>query len=78
MRQVQGLLRLMAGDDVDEDQAPDGLKAQLAHACGARDFDDLRARVLETAARVRQIFDRHIGGVAERPNTDNPMEHAGP
>ena len=67
MRQVQGLLRLMAGDDVDEDRAPDGMKAQLAHACGARDFNDLRARVLDTAARVRTIFERHISGVADRP-----------
>jgi len=67
MRQVQGLLRLMAGEAIHEDRAPDGLKAQLARACGAASFDELRARVQDAAARVRAAFDRHIGGVADRP-----------
>jgi glutamate-ammonia-ligase adenylyltransferase len=60
MRRVQGLLRLMAGEDFDEAQAPAGVKAQLARACGAADFEDLRRRVLDTAEQVRHIFDRVI------------------
>ena len=61
MRQVQGLLRLMAGEDFDETQAPAGLKAHLARACGAAGFEDLRHHVLDSASRVRHIFARHIG-----------------
>lgn len=69
-RQVQGLLRLMAGDAFDEAQAPAGLRQQLAGACGAEDFEDLRRRVLASAEAVRHIFAREItipaeGGVAK-------------
>ena len=60
MRQVQGLLRLMAGDDFDETQAPAGLKQQLAKACGAPDFETLRGDVLARAQAVRHIFSREI------------------
>ncbi|RDD60886.1 bifunctional [glutamine synthetase] adenylyltransferase/[glutamine synthetase]-adenylyl-L-tyrosine phosphorylase [Ferruginivarius sediminum] len=56
MRRVQGLLRLMAGSAFDEATAPEGLKAQLAAACGCADFEALRERVLATAEQVHHIF----------------------
>ena len=59
-RQVQGRLRLMAGDAFDEARAPAELKQQLAKACGASDFEDLRRRVLVSAEAVRHIFAREI------------------
>ena len=78
MRRVQGLLRLTAGDDFDAATAPEGVKAHLARACGMRDFAALRAHLLDTAAAVRHIFDRHIGGVADRPGIEAALaeEHA--
>jgi len=41
---------------------PEGLKARLVAICdGARDFEDLKARMDETAARVMAIYDRLLG-----------------
>ncbi len=80
MRRVQGLLRLLAGDGFDENRAPEGLKAQLAAACGADDFEALRRRVLATAERVRHIFARHVptpaGPAAPEGETRNEERQA--
>ncbi len=77
MRRVQGLLRLTAGEDFDEATAPEGVKGQLAQACGVADFEGLRAHLLDRAAAVRQIFNRHIGGVADRPGMETVPEETG-
>ncbi|MFQ5959246.1 MAG: bifunctional [glutamine synthetase] adenylyltransferase/[glutamine synthetase]-adenylyl-L-tyrosine phosphorylase, partial [Alphaproteobacteria bacterium] len=60
MRRVRGMLRLTIGGDRVEEQAPEGLRAALARSAGARDFDDLRNRLLEAQAEVRALYARII------------------
>ncbi len=56
MRSVQALLRLMSGSSFSEAQAPAGVKAKLAEACGATDFEALRCELVDRAAQVRHVF----------------------
>jgi glutamate-ammonia-ligase adenylyltransferase len=55
-RRVQGILRLAQERDFDENAAPEGLRRAIARAAGAPDFDDLKQRLLATAARVHAHF----------------------
>lgn len=56
MRQVQGMLRLLAAPAFDADSGTASLKAALAHAGGQQDFDGLRAALAGTAQDIHQIF----------------------
>ena len=64
-RKVQGVLRLSFGAEFDEGNAPEGARAMLARAAGAKDFDELRERIVTTAAGVR----RHFTELVEKPGT---------
>ena len=55
-RNVQGILRLSFGAGFDETRAPEGLRAALARAAGAADFDALRGTVVDTARRAHGHF----------------------
>jgi glutamate-ammonia-ligase adenylyltransferase len=70
MRQIQGIQRLTAGQAVDEDTAPEGVRQRLAHAVGEPDFAHLRERLVATAERVRHIFTEIVetpSGVSSDP-----------
>ena len=56
MRKLQLLLRLTAGDALDEANAPEGLKELLSKAFDLSDFDALRARLLATAEGAHDLF----------------------
>ena len=56
LRHLQALLRLTAGPDFDEAQAPAGLQARLAAAGGCPDFPALKARLEEATETVRRVF----------------------
>ena len=56
MRQVQGFLRLTAGNDFDEETAPEGLKSALARAAGAGDFAAFKDSLITTAQVVHEAF----------------------
>jgi len=60
---LQGMVRHTL-DGVPQDHAlPPGLKARLVEVWpGADDFRDLKARMDETAGRVRALYDRVLGG----------------
>jgi glutamate-ammonia-ligase adenylyltransferase len=57
---LQAMLRLTVGEEFDEASATDGLRALLARAGGAEDFDDLKRRIAVTAAAVYEIFQTMI------------------
>ena len=57
LRGVQGFLRLTAGADFDETQAPEGLKASLARAGGALDFASLKASLIAAAQGVIEAYE---------------------
>ncbi len=56
MRQVQGMLRLVAAPAFDADTGTESLKAALARAAGTEDFAALRATLDSTARHIHQIF----------------------
>jgi glutamate-ammonia-ligase adenylyltransferase len=60
MRQIQGIQRLTAGQAVDEDSAPEGVRQRLAQAVGEPDFAHLREKLVATAERVRHIFAEQV------------------
>ena len=55
-RRLQGMLRLSFGEEFVEQGAPEGGRELLVRACGAEDFDRLKATVAETAQRCHEIF----------------------
>ncbi len=65
-RTLLGMLRLTVAGSFLEIQAPAGLKAALAAAAGAKDFDTLKRRINETAAEVHAIFRDIIEDPAQR------------
>ncbi|MFN4282218.1 MAG: bifunctional [glutamine synthetase] adenylyltransferase/[glutamine synthetase]-adenylyl-L-tyrosine phosphorylase [Alphaproteobacteria bacterium] len=65
-RTLLGMLRLTVVGGFIEIQAPAGLKAALATAAGAADFDALKRRMAETAAEVHAIFRDVIEDPAQR------------
>jgi glutamate-ammonia-ligase adenylyltransferase len=54
------MLRLTVGENFVEENATDGLRALLARAGGAEDFDDLKRRIAVTAEAVYEIFQAMI------------------
>jgi glutamate-ammonia-ligase adenylyltransferase len=62
-RTLQGLLRLTVEGAFEEANAPEGLKAILARAAGAKDFAALKAAMEATAHEVV----RQYGALIERP-----------
>ncbi len=73
-RRVQGYLRLTVGDRFDEAAAPPGLKAALARAGGAEDFEALKERLMETAQGVSHCYSELIAGPARRAGADEDRE----
>ena len=69
MRRLRGMLRLTIGGDRIEGHASAGLRAALARAGGAADFDALRDKLLAAEARVRALYAQII---------DEPAEAAAP
>jgi len=57
---LQSMLRLTVGEDFVEENATDGLRALLARAGGAEDFDDLKRSIAVTAEAVYEIFQAMI------------------
>jgi glutamate-ammonia-ligase adenylyltransferase len=53
---VQGLLRLTVEGKFVPDRTGDGFKALLVRATGSADFDELQARLAETARNVHAVF----------------------
>jgi len=78
-RTILGMLRLTVAGSFIEIQAPAGLKAALAAAAGAADFDALKQRMAETATKVQAIFrnviedpaQRAVGAPPRPPETDS-------
>jgi glutamate-ammonia-ligase adenylyltransferase len=65
-RALLGMLRLTVIGPLDEEQAPPGLKAALAKAGNAEDFDSLKRQMNATAADVFAIFQRLIADPTRR------------
>jgi [glutamine synthetase] adenylyltransferase / [glutamine synthetase]-adenylyl-L-tyrosine phosphorylase len=63
---LQSMLRLTVGEEFDEASATDGLRALLARAGGADDFDDLKRHIAQTSAAVYEIFKAMIEEPAAR------------
>lgn len=61
MRRLQALLRLTVGTQREESQFPDGLRASLAEAAGAVNFEALKAELLAAQERVLRHFAAIIG-----------------
>ena len=64
------LLRLTAPEGVSEDDLPRGLRARLAQATGAVDFDALKQQMETTAARTVDAFTRTIDAPAAAVSRD--------
>jgi glutamate-ammonia-ligase adenylyltransferase len=71
-RALLGMLRLTFAGQFDEQQAPPGLKAALARAAGAGDFESLKRQMHGTAADVFAIFERLISCPTRRAS-DGPV-----
>ena len=61
MREVQGMLRLIAAPAFDADQGSGSLQACLARAAAMETFTDLRSALESTAREVHRIFAELIG-----------------
>ena len=59
-RDIQGLLRLTVVDAFDPARAPKSLKDRLAQIGGTADFSTLEAKIEETGAWVRGMFERLV------------------
>ena len=53
---LQAMLRLTSGEDFDDASASQGLRAVLARAAGAEDFDDLKRQIVRTSEAVHGLF----------------------
>ncbi len=53
---LQAMLRLTTGENFDEATASQGLRALLARAAGAKDFKDLKRRIVGTSEAVHACF----------------------
>jgi glutamate-ammonia-ligase adenylyltransferase len=62
-RRVQGILRLAEERTFEEETAPEGLRRVIARAVGAADFAALKAKLIDTARRVRA----HFADIIETP-----------
>jgi len=59
-RNVQGVVRLSVGENFDQPMLPEGCRDFMAEVCGGESFDDLRARIADSAAACHEIFRRLI------------------
>jgi len=59
-QKVQGLLRLTVDDAFDPRTAPESLRARLAQVGEVADFAELERKVLDTGARVSDLFTRIV------------------
>ncbi len=70
LRRIQGFLRLSAGSDFSEDDAPAGQKAGLAKACGLADFaavgQALDAASATTLKAYRELLESQAGAPPEQ------------
>ncbi len=53
---LQAMLRLTSGEDFDDASASQGLRAVLARAAGAEDFEDLKRQIVQTSEAVHASF----------------------
>ena len=53
---LQAMLRLTAGEDFDDASASQGLRALLARAAGAQDFEDLKRQIVQVSKAVHALF----------------------
>ena len=60
LRRLQSLLRLTVGVSRDENLYPTGLRDALAQAAEVENFDEVRAKLLQTQERVRAYYDRYV------------------
>ncbi len=65
---VQAMQRLSLSGPLTADGAPEGLRRALARAGGAVDFAGLTAKLRETQARVRALFESIVVAAAAEPN----------
>lgn len=68
-RQVQGVLKLVLDDPLDEETAPPALKAVLARGADAVDFDRLKVDMIAAAATVLAHYRAIIETPAEQART---------
>lgn len=57
LRDLQGILRLVADEEFDVDAAGLKVRSLVASACGCEDFDALNSKVAEAAARAADQID---------------------
>jgi glutamate-ammonia-ligase adenylyltransferase len=76
-RNLQDALRLMASGGLDEESAPDSLKAALARTAGEPDFAHLTAVMAEACAAVRDLYDEIVENPAEAARARLPKEDSG-
>ena len=65
---VQAMQRLSLSGPLTAGDAPEGLRRALARAGGAADFAGLTAKLRETQARVRALFESIVVAAAAEPN----------
>jgi glutamate-ammonia-ligase adenylyltransferase len=66
MRRLQALLRLTVGVSRDEAQYPAGVRQALAKAAGMKNFDEVRAQLMDSEARVRAYYARYVQQPADQ------------
>ena len=71
---LQGLLRLTVGTMRDESRFSHDLRAALARAGDALDFDDLKMRLIDTERRVHNHFIQLIEAPRETTHKEKPAE----
>jgi len=60
LHDLEGMLRLCWGREIQEQEIPAGLAALLVRSGWVRDMASLQRRLLRTEARVREIYDEMI------------------
>ena len=77
-RGLRGILRLVGGDGFAAEAAGPKVKAAIAKACGAEDFDALTATVRDTAASASAEIDTLVGRNVSPAGSDAGSEASGP
>ncbi|WP_425403477.1 bifunctional [glutamine synthetase] adenylyltransferase/[glutamine synthetase]-adenylyl-L-tyrosine phosphorylase [Hwanghaeella sp.] len=65
-RNLQAAIRLTAQEGLDEEKAPDGQKALLAHCGGFEDFEALRSHIATVGTTVRERYRELVADPAEQ------------
>ena len=76
-RNLQGILRLTVGGELDEDRATPGLRRAIARACGIADFGTLKGVVADTAVEARRQFESLVGPVDEGEASGDALRRSG-